>query len=238
MSHAHKNSRLVSIGRLQSIDNSTSALFHYDVTPNDVLAGIAPLQNISDLLPLAGRFGGGISIGENGVISYPIDIINPKEGTISFWLKRTTSPEDISIVYRNILSTDSSNGMFIRMSIVMGELTFYYGQRTCVARDSATISTIKKIGEWNCYAMSWDKDYIRAYLNGEKVAEGTGGIQLTTLDATSFFLGSFIGDSSIGIPGIYDELRIDKIARTDEEIMLWHASGAPFAPRGIYRIAY
>ncbi len=35
---------------------------------------------------------------------------------------------------------------------------------------------------------------------------------------------------------IYDELRIDKVARTDEEIAAWYGSQSPFYPRGIHRV--
>ena len=37
--------------------------------------------------------------------------------------------------------------------------------------------------------------------------------------------------------GIIDELRIDRVARTDEEIRAWYYCNSPFWPRGIYRKA-
>lgn len=38
--------------------------------------------------------------------------------------------------------------------------------------------------------------------------------------------------------GLIDELRIDKIARTPEEILAWYECNSPFYPRGIYRKSY
>jgi len=46
---------------------------------------------------------------------------------------------------------------------------------------------------------------------------------------TSFFLSPFTNM-------IYDELRIDKVARTDEELIAWYGSQSPFYPRGIHRV--
>jgi hypothetical protein len=48
------------------------------------------------------------------------------------------------------------------------------------------------------------------------------------------------GGSSAGkaCNGIIDELRIDNIARTDEEIQSWYIANQPFYPKGIHRLAY
>lgn len=38
--------------------------------------------------------------------------------------------------------------------------------------------------------------------------------------------------------GLVDEVRIDKVVRSEEEIVAWHESNSPFWPRGIYRKSY
>jgi hypothetical protein len=64
ISKAHMSSIVLATNALLSIDNSTTFLAHYDITPNDVISGIAPTTNIATLRPYEGRFGGGIAIDE------------------------------------------------------------------------------------------------------------------------------------------------------------------------------
>jgi hypothetical protein len=74
---------------------------------------------------------------------------------------------------------------------------------------------------------------MKIYQNGQKITENTSATLMPEGDYL-FNLNSYSGSSS----NLYDELRIDKIARTDEEILAWYYSGGPFYPRGIYRKSY
>jgi hypothetical protein len=57
-------------------------------------------------------------------------------------------------------------------------------------------------------------------------------------DFKNLFVGVDFNGVSNMLNGMIDELRVDKIARTDDEIAAWYESNSPFWPRGIYRKSY
>jgi hypothetical protein len=68
---------------------------------------------------------------------------------------------------------------------------------------------------------------IRLAKNGGALSTFTGTTDGTTLGATEILLGSS-GMEGLFYNGKHDELRIDKVCRTDEEIAGWYKANAPF----------
>lgn len=77
--------------------------------------------------------------------------------------------------------------------------------------------------QWVHIAMSWDGTTMKTYVNGTVRITSTGGAGITMMSTASspLSLGCNPGNSNC-FNGMFDELRIWKVARTDAEIMANH----------------
>jgi hypothetical protein len=84
----------------------------------------------------------------------------------------------------------------------------------------------KKTNEFNIYAWTKDRYAKTSFVD----------VMQYPMEPTLYIGRS--SSSSHMFNGIIDEIRIDKVTRTEEEITAWYESNSPFWPRGIYRKSY
>lgn len=175
---------------------------------------------------------------ENGQLYYPANIFNYNKGTFSCWaVTNTTLLEEKHLFFQ----WDSSGGSVSHFGLKMktnGTIAFSYGNIIAVSPISYND------GNWHCYTVTWDDTQrtICLYVDGIIVATATNTVPVQQTG------GRHMSRIPIGHRGwtysdqwwngTIDEVRIDSIPRTAEEIQAWYISGAPFFPRGVHTIAY
>lgn len=162
------------------------------------------------------------------------DIINGPEGTISFWYKPIYDISDGT--RRDIFqivdsATENSNNRMVLMKSSANNLNFQI-YRDGAIQASFDSNITGKMG-WMFIAITWKSGQIRFYIDGVYM-ESTGN----TMPATRYHIKFTEWNYLFQTNAIFDEVRTDRIARTDDEIMSWYQSGSPFYPKGIYKWAY
>jgi hypothetical protein len=183
-----------------------------------------------------------------GILSYDSkDIINPDEGTISFWYKPT---HDTSSSYGSqnyspkLLQVGSYHGIgSFSFWNINNSLTLYVrGENSTGWTLVRNLGNILVKDKWEMFAISWNGTSFKIYRSGALVSSGESQTRLGNISTGRFYVGGDGGDGGgaegKACNGIIDELRIDKIERTHEEIEGWYISQLPFYPKGIYRLAY
>lgn len=168
-----------------------------------------------------------------GYLKYPREIINTDEGTISFWIKPTGETTQPCPVFSS--GIDPCFDFLIKSPTEKPYLRGY-------ATSSSSIQlrpSIIPFGSWTHIAITWKKSsFLGIYIDGKLDASSNSPMDWGKYyieKSTGFFIGSGIRNN----PNmVIDELRIDKVMRTDEEISQWYVSSVPFYPKGIYRLAY
>jgi len=89
--------------------------------------------------------------------------------------------------------------------------------------------TISTPGDWHYYAITYSTGVMKIYFDGAKIGEVSTTLK-TNSGTNPFRLGYDTGSSPHEGNVLIDELRIDKVCRTDEEIAGWYNSGAPLMP--------
>lgn len=168
-----------------------------------------------------------------GFLKYPKEIINVEEGTISFWLKPKWETSQPCPIY--------SSGIDGGFDLLIKDANEQPYLRAYASSSASTQLRPSKIPfrEWTHIAIVWKRNkYFGLYKNGNldvytETPFDWGNYYIS--NGNGFYLGSGIRQNS---NIIIDELRIDKIMRTSEEIEKWYTSNVPFYPKGIYRLAY
>ena len=86
---------------------------------------------------------------------------------------------------------------------------------------------------WYMRTLIKDGDILRIYINDTLESETAGMSDCLKYD---MYL-SVHEVLNNGSPMLLDELRIDSVARSEDEIIAWYVSGAPFYPKGIQRVS-
>jgi hypothetical protein len=185
----------------------------------------------------------------HGTLKYPADCINPSEGTISFWYKpeypnsvvttqeNSPKPLQVGTYYGN-----SSISIWNIWSSSSVDLRLYVKGATNGGWSLATLFnyTLSQ-NTWVMVSVTWSGTSWKLYINGVRTNTVVATETLGPIAGNLIYVGGDgIGQSSSGhvCNGIIDEFRIDKVARTDDEIMSWYYSQTPFYPKGIYTVAY
>jgi hypothetical protein len=162
-----------------------------------------------------------------GFMKYPL-IVEPNNVTINFW----SNNKESGGFYIDIMCGSDSNRLFLRPSTSTSIDGGKVINGTVKLVGETNIGTM--IGQWRMYTIVSEGSNVKMYVDGKKVKEN---LTIGTISGMSTSLD--LNGVSRGVRNcIYDELRVDNIARTDEEIESWFISQKPFYPRGIYRIAY
>ena len=177
---------------------------------------------------------------DSGILEYPtLGILNPNAGTINVWVNvRDDLPNHdwrMIFVTKDKGRLDGTETNQIRMGFVSNWYTWHW--KMAGSGGWSFYQTLAVTKGWHMFAITWDKTTgIKYYYDGELKYSTTDKTCIPSQFYHTFWLGTWLGED-FRSNHIIDELRIDKIARTDEEIAAWYYSNSPFWPRGIYRKA-
>jgi hypothetical protein len=165
-----------------------------------------------------------------GLLRYPNPIYGAGEGTINFWAK---FPDTRSILTSQVWfwdydGTTVTEWFGISNSGGAYKLTNFGNLDASIYQDS-----------WHMYTIVKDLgNTLRTYIDGGLVMTKTGSAVTNMFkSSTNISLGSH-SNGSYPANILIDEVRIDKVARTEEEILAWYQSNSPFWPRGMHRKSY
>jgi hypothetical protein len=144
-------------------------------------------------------------------------VLNPTQGTISLWVK---PPKGVGSGGSCLWATSGTQRFDLwwsgndRILIVIGSVSRY---------SNRLISSLQD-GNFHAIAVTWGSFGNKLYIDG--VLDTSSAALVPSNLGSDFYIGSY---KSFGYESnsIIDELRIDKIARTDEEIAAWYNSDEP-----------
>lgn len=161
--------------------------------------------------------------------------------TVAGWWKLNylnNNYQRIAGMYRNV---NYPHWYFIYQSGSNGNLIFRV--RDGVKDDNSNAITITKAeidttdGNWHFFALVFDdvNNKIRVHIDNKVKKELSYSGVPTNFISQSYFDIGCNGTNEL-LNGLVDEIRVDKVARTADEIENWYLSQSPFFPKGIHRI--
>jgi hypothetical protein len=164
-------------------------------------------------------------------LAYPVsDVLNKDEFTVSAWI-------NLNVLSGISYVMSANDGNLNRFNMFMNGNTAMFEYYNGTAYNVISSNTIP-VRSWNYVVFRYSRSAgeLAVFLNGVKTSTN---IALPTMpDFKNLFVGVDFNGVSNMLNGMIDELRVDKIARTDDEIAAWYESNSPFWPRGIYRKSY
>ncbi|MCX7758994.1 MAG: LamG domain-containing protein [bacterium] len=162
-------------------------------------------------------------------IYLPIEVLNKDEGTISFWIKYNRIP---SAVLPIISNNDSESGYAfdILFGLNGGNQTFYFRKYKGSGNSNQASYTVTNtvLNRWAHVAATWkNSDVLKLYIDGQLVSTSSSGVDMSVL-GNVLVIGHSPGLGRSAPNFMMDELRIDTIRRTDDEILQWYATQYPF----------
>ena len=226
---------------MTTIPNTWTRLTTYSATsPSDVTSsGVRMILNGSfvpvgtvvyfDALqlerkPFATSFVNGSRI--NGRLTYSNPGLNRDKLTVSCWVKPSLLNHKHQCIFALSENSSTRFNLFIGMSHSGGGVA-YWDSDNHWRRANYHIPN----NEWSMVSYVLDGTNIKFYHNGRLVSTQTANYPNRVL--STLHVGGYLNEIT---DAIVDEFRIDKIARTDEEIAQWYHSQAPFFPKGKQRI--
>lgn len=163
-------------------------------------------------------------------LSYSKELINPAVFTLSAWVKLNVMPSKAGLVPSGLAPIfEISNGIVGTNRLLFGwlasnELVVWRSNLVGAENSGLRTSSIfnsTDVGVWRFYAATFDGTTYKVYVDGKLV--GSMRMSPATYHPSSN-LG--IGGGLHGtLNGSIDEVRIDKVARTLEEIQAWYYQG-------------
>jgi hypothetical protein len=140
-------------------------------------------------------------------------------GTISFWYKFNTF-YDYGAIFR-LRQTPYAAELYFTASKSVSWRPFSNAQ-------SLTYTTTKNVGDWAFLTLTWDSSgNCSFYEDGVLKISGQRTTDRTGVYDSTIHIGS--GDGVLyWCNGLIDELRFDNVVRTQQEIVTWYLSQAPF----------
>jgi hypothetical protein len=167
-----------------------------------------------------------------GLVNYQNPLQGLTQGTISCWAKK--SPLNIEggtlLAIDNTVNANSS----LTIDFYSASMRFFiYDDAGASHIITANVSTDNN---WHMYTFTFNGNQINGYIDGisygstSYTAFTCNGMLRLCQRGNPDYSSSTLGNFSI------DELRIDKVARTAEEIISWYIGSTPFFPRGNEKI--
>lgn len=160
------------------------------------------------------------------------NLLDYAEGTISFWWTPLNQPTSKMIGQWSsppiIQVGNYAQANSWLLWVIGGQLRLYWGAG---ANDYATITNNPdwyKLGVPVHFVVRWTEGKtFHVFINGTKYGPFVCQTTLTGIYGNIMALGNY-DVAGGGTNATYDELRIDKVARTDDEIASWYKANAPF----------
>jgi hypothetical protein len=178
-----------------------------------------------------------------GRLYYNRNVLNPSNFTVSCWFNiphmHTVSTGHSGIAgtwYHPIIElSPTTNRAAAGLSICAGPTVDPYLRKIILRYPGSIPGTVAiQDNTWYHMAATYNGSVYKVYINGNLE------ISYSSTVAPSIFTDTvlMVGGGYYGGPNILiDEFRVDKIARTQDEIMAWYLCDSPFFPRGIQRMA-
>ncbi len=201
----------------QSLDDHLWAYYKFDGDANDYSSNEHHGVSYGEVSSVADNFGNSNgAYGFDGIDDY-IDLGTWTNGgamSISFWARWDAFNNYSRIV--DLGNGSSSNNIIVSNYQTGGRFFFQIYSTSTVG--ITTPSSVVDLGVWNYYTVTVDESgYMKSYMNGSIVAEGTGVLPRTVERAKQY-----VGKSNFTQDGFFngaiDELRIYNKVLTEDEI--------------------
>uniref|UniRef100_UPI00261E1DDE phage tail spike protein n=1 Tax=Bacteroides sp. TaxID=29523 RepID=UPI00261E1DDE len=158
------------------------------------------------------------------LLSFPTTGLSPTTGTISVWVNvNTISKRQITTDWPMIFCCNKSGGISLRVGHNNNTTQWYIWAESSsggFCPDSLTPNG------WHMFTATWNASYMKLYIDGTEVIS-VSNPQLP-LDILSIDLGYSSTVTLSYADTLFDELRIDSVARTADEIKSWYNARSPF----------
>jgi len=213
------------------------ALFHFDNSFASTSRVEPVMSTKASFVP--GRFGSGVTVAKDGVLSYPLQgIWDLNTGTVEMWVASRFDGANAIFSKLNhalLLYTAANGDQFIVASSTSGG--FYAGSvvKGRFAGTGGGVISDWRVGDWHHVAFSYsaENERQRFYIDGTLVAEGRSKIPLPPLGAATFTVNSDPGGNESAF--VLDELRISKDEKVPEAIRVDADRIRPFTDNEVYR---
>lgn len=179
----------------------------------------------------------------DGNIIYPNNgVLNPSEGCINIWVNvRNKLPDSgwrMVFVTKDNGTNSGVETNQIRFGFVNNWNTWHWKFEG--SGGNTFYQTMAVTQGWHMFTCNWDiqAGFIKYYYDGNLMFTSTDTSCIPSIFYSKFWLGYWTAIGQDSSEHIIDELRIDRVSRTDDEISSWYISNQPFYPKGIYRLAY
>lgn len=172
---------------------------------------------------------------ERGLLLYNNPLPSSSEFTVSMWLK--LQEKSTTQQYETIMTINNgvdANSVYVDYYNNTTLRFFTYNSAGVVQLIECPGLNIR--GTWTHIAIKRSSTHLTAYINGKPAGSIANSGTVVLEGYMELGTRSTLPNNKANV--LIDELRIDKIARTDEEILSWYESGAPFFPIGNERIVY
>lgn len=156
------------------------------------------------------------------------DVLGATKGTISAWLKLDQVDGKDGYIFHNNVGYNQANTLFAHAGNGMYTIKVLLPDGTPISKTYN--SSVLAANTWQMWTLVYDATVglFDFYHNGTRVTDGST-VSISTLNInTTLHLSGHLGDPYYGMNGLRDEVRVDKIARTADEIKAWYVSQAPF----------
>lgn len=171
-----------------------------------------------------------------GKLSYPLTSYR----TISGWMK--VAPENVKGGWQRIVGSLKTAGVYPQWYLSFNATEMNFRVRNG-EKDNAAVFKRSEInyadGKFHFFAIVFDKenDKLGLMIDGIYKELPYTGVPVDFSIHETLDVGWSRTSSPGGeLNGILDEIRVDAVARSEEELRQWYLSSAPFFPKGIYRV--
>jgi hypothetical protein len=171
-----------------------------------------------------------------GKLRYDNPVMGCSEFTVSFWTDVTNSRGNYSTILSMSDGNADPNLVCCDYSVTDGNKFRFFIYSSSGSAKVAISPVISRVG-WRFVTLVKTLTSLNLYIDGtlSGTVDVTGVVHVPQMYLDIATRPAYAGARDGNV--LMDELRIDKVARTPEEIEAWYVCNAPFYPKGIHRVA-
>lgn len=160
----------------------------------------------------------------SGRLNYPASVINTKKGSVNLWMKINAWSSGDN---RPFDGCNTNNANHFTIAVNSSRVMAWYH---VVTTDYTIVgSTPISLGVWYMITITWDADANTRKLYINSNLEMTGQYKDLGINSDGISIGGYSGGGDpYVLNGFVDEVRIEDEIVTDDEILAWYQSDAPF----------
>lgn len=175
-------------------------------------------------------------------LAYPNSLIQgAQEGTVVFWYKPSALSTGYEVLVRASRWETGYEGWSILKQDNSNQICFEYGKLGTLVFNAITPVDVLTVNEWHFVVARWRASNIKisVFKQDGTLSEASTDGAVWGLNYTDHIqIGRDPASNNYQVNGMFDELRIDSVYRSDDEILAWYYSNSPFWPKGIYTVGY